>query len=185
MKLSKLGIELLFALLCVVKIKGETDWTYDILEVYCINRTPDKLDIKIYLKRVSRGYFVMDGTVNIGEDATDETIVYANSFYSPTGQYYIRTPFEIQRMPLSEFMNTFYKDFLMEGFKNCATNAEFMDSSGKFISPLTKRLVMLENCTFPNENMPSHLQSGYYNLTLVFTNQSDTTCNALAKAEPK
>ena len=141
--------------------------------------------MNIYLKRIARGYFVVDGTVNIGEDLTDRTIISSNVFYSATGQYYTRTPFQIPPMPISIFLNTFYKDFMMEGLKDCATNIEFIDPSKAFIPPVTKRVTVLENCTFPNENMPSHMKSGYYNITCDFANQVNTACSLLAKIEPK
>lgn len=143
------------------------------------------LDLKFYLKRIGRGSFVIDGTITVGKDLTDKTIVYAEVFYSPRGQQFVRTPFVVRNMPISKFFNTFYKDILFKSYKECSTNLPINDKSETFVPPLTKRVMILENCTFSNEDMPSHLRPGYYKLKFGFTNEVETTMIFLAKVEPK
>lgn len=151
----------------------------------CIDKTPDLLETNIYLKRIARGRFAMAGNVTTGIDLTDETKISAEVSYSSTAQHFMLTPFHIPQTTLSKYINTYYKDFLLDELKECATNPPHKDASETFIPPLTKRVVVLENCAFSNENMPSHMRSGYYKLIISLTNQIDTTCSILSKIEPK
>ena len=155
------------------------------LEVNCTNKTPDLFEMNLYLKRIARGHFVMAGNITIGVDLTDETIISAKVFYSPMAQHFMPTPFHIPQITLSKFMNTYYKDFALDGLKECATNPPLNDSSEKFIPPWSKGVMILENCTFPNDNMPSHMRSGYYRSVVTFAKQVETYYSLLIKIEPK
>lgn len=155
------------------------------MEANAVNNKPDLLDIQFYLKRVGRGFFVIDGSITVGADLTDETMVSAEVFYSPSGQNYMRTPFVVKQMTLSDYFNTFYKDLFLETYMKCSTNLPMKDKSDTFVPPLTKRVMDLENCEFSNDEMPSHMKSGFYNVTIAFTNQVESYMIVLAKVEPK
>ena len=146
---------------------------------------PDLFYINLYLKRIARGRFVLDGTINVGVDLTDETIIYTEVFYSPTAQNFVRTPITIPSVPLSQYMNTFFKDIGLETLNDCATNPPLRNASETFVSPLTKRIMILENCTFENDNAPSHLRPGFYKINYELRNQVESKIIALAKMEPK
>lgn len=161
----------------------QTDWTYELLEINCINNTPDLYNWNWHLKRVARGHFVIDGDITVGKDLTDDTIVYAELFYSPFGQHFFRTPFHIPNVTLSDFYNKFYKDLCLDSLSECATNQPLKDKSDVFVAPLTKRIMKFENCVFSTENLPSHMKSGYYKANIAFTNEVDTVIQTLIKVE--
>ena len=141
--------------------------------------------MNLYLKRIARGRFVIAGNITIGVDLTDETIISSEVFYSPTAQHFMPTPFHIPPITLSKFINIYYKDFVLDGFKECATNPPLSDSSETFTPPWTKSVMILENCIFPNDNMPSHMRSGYYISIITLSKQVETSFSYLVKIEPK
>ncbi|TMW53005.1 hypothetical protein DOY81_001868, partial [Sarcophaga bullata] len=185
MQFLVLSIELFLGLLWILMSKGEPDWTFEILEVNCINNSPDLFDMSLKLKRIARGYFALEGTITVGEDLTDESRVHADLFYSPMGQQFMRTPFAISEMPISQYFNTFYKDLFLEAFNECSTNPPLKDSSETFIPPWRKTVMVLENCNLSNANMPSHMRSGYYKLIFEISNKVESTLTVLGKVESK
>lgn len=155
------------------------------MEINCTNQTPDLFNLEVYLKRINRGHFVLDGIVTVGADLTDQTLTNADIFYSSTAQHFVRTPFVVHEMSLSEMINSFFKDMLFESLKDCITNLPINDRSETFVPPLTKRIMILENCEISNDNMPSHMRPGYYNVQFGFKNEAETIATVLAKVEPK
>lgn len=135
------------------------------------------------LKRIARGHFVIEGDITIGKDLTDDTLAYGEFLYSPFGQHFVRTPFHIPNVTLTDFYNKFYKDLCLESLNECATNLPLKDRSDVFVAPLTKRVMVFENCNLSNNNMPSHLKSGYYKVNIGATKEVETVVKILIKVE--
>ncbi|XP_065365679.1 uncharacterized protein LOC135958715 [Calliphora vicina] len=157
------------------------DWTYEFISIDSHSDTPDILNFNLYLTRISRGQFAFSGTMDVGEDLNDDTLVNMMVYYSYSSHDYVRSPLQVPKLELPKFIQTHYKDIMMEDLQICAKNAPDLESDGV----VTKRLAEFENCSISNENMPSHLKAGYYKIVLIFTGRANVSLTVVIKVEPK
>ncbi|XP_037820076.1 uncharacterized protein LOC119609389 [Lucilia sericata] len=161
--------------------KCETDWTYELLSLKLDSENPEILNGDLYVKRVSRGLFAFSGNLNIFEDLNNGTIVYTDVYYSYTSMDYVRSPFNVPKQPLPQFIKTLYKDMLMESLLQCSSNAPDLEFDGV----VTKRVVEFDDCVISNENMPSHMKIGYYKVIFTFTQQITAQLEIIVKIDKK
>lgn len=156
-------------------------WKFDILDVRYNIQTPDKIAIEIRITQPARGVYTVNGYFDIKEDVTDETFFEIGILYSKTGtgNSYSPTPFHLRKMNLSEFINWPYKEYLSGTVDQCGENA--IEFEGKFVPPLTKRRLILSECKFNTDNMPSMMKNGFYKLEVVITKQFQFTVSILVQ----
>ncbi|KAI9589626.1 hypothetical protein GQX74_007794 [Glossina fuscipes] len=156
-------------------------WKFDILDVKCDIQTPDKIEMKIKIAQPARGVYAINGYIDIREDGTDEAFFEIGIFYSRTGtgNSYTPTPFHLRKMNLSEFINWPYKEYLFGTIKECGEN--IVEVEDKFVPPLQKRRLILNECIFNTDNMPSMMKNGFYKLEVLTTQQFQLTLSILAQ----
>ncbi|XP_065365678.1 uncharacterized protein LOC135958714 [Calliphora vicina] len=162
-------------------VKCEPDWTYELISIKLDSATPSLIDGDLHITRISRGLFALSGSITLREDLSNDTIIYADIYYSFLGHDYIKGPLRISKTPLPKFMQTFYKDILLDSLMDCSKNTPTLELEGV----ITKRVLEMENCVISNENMPSHMKNGYYKIMFAFTEQVEAMLEIIAKIEKK
>ncbi|XP_023302194.2 uncharacterized protein LOC111684287 [Lucilia cuprina] len=160
--------------------KCEPNWSYELLSIKLDSET-ELFKGDLYVKRLSRGLYAVSGTLNIGMDLNNNTIVCADVYYSFTSMDYIRTPFSVPKQPMPQFIKTLYKDMLLESLLKCSTNPPDLEFDGV----ITKRLVELNDCIISNENMPSHMKSGFYKIIFGMQKQVTAQLEIIVKIDQK
>uniref|UniRef100_A0A1A9UT13 Uncharacterized protein n=1 Tax=Glossina austeni TaxID=7395 RepID=A0A1A9UT13_GLOAU len=150
-------------------------WKFDILDVRYNIETPDKIEMELRITQSARGVYTVDGYFDFKADVTDETFFEIRILYSKTGtgNSYSPTPFHLKKMNLSEFINWPYKEYLSNTVDECGENV--FEFEGKFVPPVTKRRIILNECKFNTDNMPSMMKNGFYKLEVAVTKQVQVT----------
>lgn len=119
-------------------------------------------DIELNAKRIDRGRYGCSGFIEAkvdiyDEDVRVELIVKRSAFRSGP---YTTLPMKIDNETLPTVFNVFYKNVVMEDAQKCCENAPYFE--GNYVGPLTKRRVVLNECTIDTEKLPSYMMEGYY-----------------------
>lgn len=72
-------------------------------------------------------------------------------------------PFKIERQHIYNYMNNYYKPYVMNSFKTCSTMPVF---EGSFQPPLEKRTYVFERCQFNVDDFPI-LVEGFYKIDVI------------------
>uniref|UniRef100_A0A1A9Z0E8 Uncharacterized protein n=1 Tax=Glossina pallidipes TaxID=7398 RepID=A0A1A9Z0E8_GLOPL len=150
---------------------GKPPWKFDVLNITYENQTPDKVDLEVKITQPSRGVTALTGWIDIKEDITDDAFIEIQLLYSKTGtgNSYSPTPFRLQKMNTSQFINWPYKEYLLDSLKGCAEN--YIDvGDAPFVAPVTKRRVSLNECVFGTEKMPTMMKNGFYKMEIHISN---------------
>uniref|UniRef100_A0A1A9WC58 Uncharacterized protein n=1 Tax=Glossina brevipalpis TaxID=37001 RepID=A0A1A9WC58_9MUSC len=140
-------------------------YTYELISLETTSSNRDLLDIDIKIKRKSRRELVISGYLDLkydvqeGDDTEIEWIVYHSSTGSEKD--YKLLPMAIRRQSIYSYLNSFYKDFIMNGVGNCSNLWNFQ---GKAPSPLEKMRYELNDCVLNDDNYPNHLADGFYRI---------------------
>ncbi|XP_075169646.1 uncharacterized protein LOC142241737 [Haematobia irritans] len=163
----------------------EPSWTYDLISLKSENSIPDVMTIDLAVKQVSRGTYRAVGTVEILQDLDDDFQVESQLFYSSTGMpnSYVRCAISIQKSTLSVFINEFFSKMVMNQLRNCTNDALYFENT--FRPPLTKRIIKFDNCWASNEDLPSHMRSGYYEVLFIFTRQGQAKIFIEVRVRPQ
>lgn len=151
-------------LICIhfqfLSFSNQKTWTYEFTDIVFTTTNPDIVEADLEVVRISRGVFGFSGFVNFKEDLEESVIVEAN-FYRDKycdKQYEIQ-PYSVSNTTLPKAMENYYKSYLMDSLKDCATDAPIFED---FEPPLSSRCVVLDKCQISTENLPSHMDDGCY-----------------------
>ncbi|XP_065365420.1 uncharacterized protein LOC135958445 [Calliphora vicina] len=152
---------------------GMKTWSYELKSLTAQTSDTEKLKIDLQIERISRGVYAISGTALINIDIVDgdSNTVAAKSYRSAQGDNeYIVLPFQMPALHFHTFLNTHYKDVLMDTLKDCSDLPAFED---KFEPPLEKKLYTLNACQFSQDGLPNYLQGGFYKLLIIGTGDVD------------
>lgn len=124
------------------------------------------MNSSLELTLISRGIYGYSGYMQIFEDLDDRSKISVDVYYSSSGSNMIRSPYTISATPFMKFLKTYYKDMIMTNLLKCSENAPTEEDLLGDI--LTKRLIIVDNCTISNENFPSYVRYGYYKIIITF-----------------
>lgn len=148
-------------------------WSFDLVNVTTYSSNTDAFDMDIQVKRLGRGRFGFDGFVDIKIDLDDDVLIEGGLQRSKTKDGpYADMPFKIYNVTFTIGMNVFYKSLAMPTAQKCAENAPVFNT---FKAPLTKRLVIIDDCEFDVDTWPDIVMDGYY---ILRTSLYSTTFNA-------
>uniref|UniRef100_A0A1A9X5P1 Uncharacterized protein n=1 Tax=Glossina brevipalpis TaxID=37001 RepID=A0A1A9X5P1_9MUSC len=144
--------------------ESKPTWKFDILDATYEITNPNVVDMQLKITQPTRGVYAVNGSIDIKVDLTDEITFEIDILYSKsgTGNSYRSTPFRLRKMNLTEFVNWPYKDYLRETLRQCAKN--YIEFEGKFVAPVEKTCITLEECKFDTDNMPTMMKNGFYKL---------------------
>ncbi|XP_073820159.1 uncharacterized protein [Musca autumnalis] len=165
------AIIVLFVSSKLMKTKGsltlKQTWTYELKSVESHTDNSDLLGFSDWkIDRISRGQYAISGSISINVDIVDgdSNEVEFKAYRSENGvKEYKPIPFEVQRQHVYEYINTFYKDLIMESLSKCSNLPVFED---KFEPPLQKITYTLDKCQLSQEGFPQHLQDGFYKVVM-------------------
>ncbi|XP_011291722.1 uncharacterized protein LOC105261707 [Musca domestica] len=146
----------------------EQTWTYELKSIETYSSDPEKVKFgECKLERISRGVFAVMGSADIQYDIHegDSNTVEFNSYRSANGKDYHPLPFKTPRQHIFEYLNTFYKDYVMDTLKDCSNFPAFED---KFEPPFERGVYYLDKCQFDQKSFPQHLQEGFYKVNMSF-----------------
>ncbi|XP_073828218.1 uncharacterized protein [Musca autumnalis] len=151
----------------LIKTKGQFSlkqtWTYELKSVETSSENSDLLKFNNWkIDRVRRGVFAVSGSFILNMDIVegDDNEVEFKMYRSENGvKEYKLLSFGVQRQHLYKYMNTFYKDLIMESLSKCSNLPVFED---EFEPPLQKTTYTLNKCQFDQEGFPQYVQDGFY-----------------------
>lgn len=153
----------------------------EFVDVNASSTTPDILDTSLRKVRISRGVFGFSGFINMKQDFDTDLQTYeVQVYYSSNGISYALSPFRIPPTPMTKVMNKEYKLYAKDALDKCCTNAPQFD---RFVSPMTARNMICENCQLFTTNFPSVLRSGYYKLVVRIYERPNVTIIMLGKID--
>lgn len=94
---------------------------------------------------------------------------------------YHSLPFEVHRRHLYDAFNTFYKEVLMEGLKDCSNMPYFEDT---IPIPLEKKSYVFNKCIISQDGMPNHLESGQYKVIIAGYGEVEWRMELVVEVEP-
>ncbi|XP_073828223.1 uncharacterized protein [Musca autumnalis] len=155
----------------LMKTKGslilKQTWTYELKSVESHTDNSDLVGFSDWkIDRISRGQYAISGSISVNIDIVDgdDNEVEFKSYRSENGvKEYKPLPFVVARQHLYKYLNTYYKDFVMESLSKCSNLPAFED---KFEPPLQKITYTLDKCQFNKEDFPQHLQDGFYKIVM-------------------
>lgn len=130
-----------------------------------MSNNPDWIELNYTVERIGRSEFGFSGLFHIKTDLYDDTKIsgYIERSRLRNGPF-IKLPMSFENVPLTNAMNTFYKDVAMPSIQNCSVNAPFFED--RFVAPLTARKIELNKCNFLTDNLPNVMMEGYYKLKI-------------------
>ncbi|XP_073828217.1 uncharacterized protein [Musca autumnalis] len=138
-------------------------WTYEFKSVEAYSENSDLLKFNNWkVDRIRRGVFALSGSIILNMDVVegDDNEADFRIYRSENGvKEYKPMPFGVQRQHVYKYMNTFYKELIMESLSKCSNFPVFED---KFEPPLQKRTYTLNQCQFNQEGFPQFIQDGFY-----------------------
>ncbi|XP_065368983.1 uncharacterized protein LOC135961412 [Calliphora vicina] len=159
-------------------------WTFELIELTSGTSDPDIVDLKLEIVRLGRGKYGFSGFMDIKVDLYDDLKIggsierskYRNGPYS-------KFPMGVENEPLASAVNKFYTLILQPEAEKCCENAPIFKS--KFVAPLEKRNVTINNCALSTDNLPNVIMEGYYRLRLTSSGPVDVFVEALSLVENK
>lgn len=145
---------------------------------------PDLFDLKYEIVRLGRGRYGFSGFMDVKMDLYDDVKVRGTIERSKyrTGPYTM-FPMSIESEPLSDVLNKYYKHILQPVTEKCWQNAPI--ARGKFVEPVTKRYVKINNCVLSTDNLPNIIMEGYYRFRLTLSGPFEVYVEALSLVETK
>uniref|UniRef100_A0A1A9X5P0 Uncharacterized protein n=1 Tax=Glossina brevipalpis TaxID=37001 RepID=A0A1A9X5P0_9MUSC len=143
-------------------------WKFDVLDVTFEVQNTDIFEMEAKITQPTRGVYAVSGVLNFKEDITDECHMELQLLYSKTGtgNSYSPTPFRLQKMNTTEFMNWPYKDYLLDTLRTCAENFVELEEDIPFVAPVKKTRVVLNECKFNSDKLPTVMKNGFYKMEI-------------------
>ncbi|XP_061399981.1 uncharacterized protein LOC133335697, partial [Musca vetustissima] len=128
---------------------------FDMKSITVHTSRPDLFSLSDWkVERVSRGVFAFSGiyTLNVTVNAGDSNQIEVLTYRSDNGVRDFRLlPFIVERQHTYDFMNGFYKFYVMNSIKSCSTMPVF---KGRFNPPMEKRSYVLDKCQVNLDDFP-------------------------------
>ncbi|XP_017077702.1 uncharacterized protein LOC108112377 isoform X3 [Drosophila eugracilis] len=136
-------------------------WDYEPISIKTYTSDASRFYSDLRIDRVGRGEFEWSGDTLWNYDTSEETMVEASAYRSPTGEEsgYKLLPFSIPRQTLYDYLNTYYKYAIVKNFGSCSNIPQF---KGKFEPPIPRKTYIGRNCAIDGEGLPEVLPSGFY-----------------------
>ncbi|XP_023302577.2 uncharacterized protein LOC111684596 [Lucilia cuprina] len=152
-----------FVICLITTIQAKPQYIVDVIDIDWNVTSTNNCDMEFRISQPTRGIYAVSGFIEFKEDInTENATAWVHIYYSTNAISYTLTPFHISPTVLTNIMNFLYKNYLMDSVKECCENP--IDFENKFVSPLTKRRLICENCLMKSDNFPSHLRVGFYKL---------------------
>ncbi|XP_017044438.1 uncharacterized protein LOC108090333 isoform X2 [Drosophila ficusphila] len=138
-------------------------WEYELLSLEVFSSNPKLMKIEAKVVRMGRSEIGLSATLDLNYDVTDETTIEVIAYRSNSGDEgdYKMLPWAAPKQPYYEYLNTYYKDFVMKDFASCSNLPQFKD---KFQPPVQKKKYYAEKCMVIGEGLPDIVPPGYYKL---------------------
>ncbi|BFG03213.1 uncharacterized protein DMAD_02519 [Drosophila madeirensis] len=161
---SGLWVLLLIAQSC----NSARKWDYEPVSITTHSSDESMLKIEAKIDRVKRGEFAISATIDFNYAIDDTVMIEAVAYRSSTGQEsdYKLVPFNIQKQTYEEFLNTHYKDMVIQNLGSCSDLPQFED---KFVPPWPQKTYKLDKCVADNDGFPEVLPLGFYKIVLSIT----------------
>lgn len=121
------------------------------------------VDFKLRTSKISRGVYGIEGYFDVKQDIDDtlffEAELFRSKLYGPLA-YYSKLPMKVANTTLSNLMNEYYKQFVMNTLVNCTDQAPYFED--EFVPPITKRLMEFTQCRVSEEELNFQMNNGYY-----------------------
>lgn len=78
-------------------------------------------------------------------------------------------PLQIENQTLTSFMNTGYKEYLMDSLRDCSNVPQFKDT---WNGPQPKIRFILDKCTIRIDNLPNQMLPGFYKVVVSITSNN-------------
>uniref|UniRef100_A0A1I8MRV7 Uncharacterized protein n=1 Tax=Musca domestica TaxID=7370 RepID=A0A1I8MRV7_MUSDO len=154
-----------------------TERTFDIKVVEVYSSRPDLISFADWkVERISRGVFGLSGkyTVNTtileGDSNEIEVLIYRS--YNGVRDFR-PLPLNMERKHIYDYMNVFYKMYVMNSIRTCSTMPVF---EGRFKPPLEKKTYVLEKCQVKVDDYPLLLE-GFYKFAVIGYGEADWSMN--------
>ncbi|XP_017146610.1 uncharacterized protein LOC108158637 [Drosophila miranda] len=178
-----------FSGLCLVLLVAQScnsarKWDYEPMSITTHSSDESKLKIEGKIDRVNRGEFAISATIEFRYLLDDTVMVEATAYRSSSGQEsdYKLVPFAIPKQPYEDFLNTHYKDMVIENLGSCSNLPQFED---KFVPPWPQKIYNLDKCVADNDGFPEVLPLGFYKIILTFTGPVEWGMTIIVKVTSK
>ncbi|XP_026840750.1 uncharacterized protein LOC113565032 [Drosophila persimilis] len=163
-----------------------TKWEYEPVSIETYSSDESQLKIESKVDRLKRGEFGVSCTVEWKYDVDETTMVEGTAYRSSSGAEndYKILPWSVPKLPLYEYLDTYYKDLLIPNLGHCSNLPQV---EGKFQPPWPKQIYHLDKCVFDGEGLPEVVPTGFYKIIFTVTgpNQPEWGLHLILKVTAK
>ncbi|XP_033253670.1 uncharacterized protein LOC117193043 [Drosophila miranda] len=139
---------------------GERKWDYEPVSIETYSTDESKLKVESKIDRLKRGE-----SFNL---LIQSPQVEASAYRSNSGAEndYKVLPWSIPKQPYYEYLNTYYKDVLINNLGHCSNLPQF---EGKFQPPWPKDNYLVDKCVIDGEGLPEVVPLGFYKIIFIIS----------------
>ncbi|XP_034480995.1 uncharacterized protein LOC117786744 [Drosophila innubila] len=174
------GILLYLCVGCVAR----RNWKIEILSITTKSSDENLLNVHLHVDQAALIKTSFSGTFDVKFDTDDKTMIEVIALYSVSGREedYRRNPYQVPKMTLTEFIDTYWNELIYPTLRPCSNFQEF---EGKFVPPFPRKSYIMNQCELTGDGSPDILPIGYYKVLILLSGQAELNVTLTLKLTPK